>query len=152
MREVLKKMKAENRETQPNRKGSANTSTSATGDNYTVASQQQQQHHHHRHQQHPQQQQQAPSDMDMHSSTTSSPPMVTGPPGSSGMDPMAGALFGPGFNSMGQQMFGSSMMSDVDLSVMDWNGMPPWTGGFMAPGGYDFPPQHMTGYPGQGPR
>lgn len=145
LRDVVGKMKAANKDASPaqreaSSKGSVSTTAGTTSSSENYAASQ------------PPQQRQS-SEMDIHSAG-SSPPMVTGPGGGGGgMDPIVGALFGPGFQGMGQPMFGAAVMPDVDLGIMDWTNMPSWNGGYMGPGGYDYPQQNMpAGYSGMGPR
>lgn len=149
LREMVKKMKAANKEASPAQRGGAGpgskasistaSGTATSGENYVSPGQ------------HSQQQQ--PTEMDVHS-TGSSPPMVSGPAGGGGMGPMGGVLFGAGgFDGMNQNMFGSAMMTDsMDLGIVDWSSMSPWGGSFMGGGGYDFPQPNMAAYHGQGPR
>lgn len=148
MREVVKKLKAANREAtsaQRGRTSSSKTSVSTpgtghSGENYVVTQ--------------PSQQHQSSTEADMHSAG-SSPPMMSGPGGA--MDSITGALFGPGgFDGINQQMFGSGPVTgSLDMGMMDWSSVSTWTGfmggGSGGSGGYNYPAQHMAGYPGQGP-
>ncbi|PSS02088.1 fungal-specific transcription factor domain-domain-containing protein [Coniella lustricola] len=134
LRDVVRKLKAESKEGTSSQRdaghkpnvGTANSSASSE----KYAGSHQAQHH-------------QTSDMDVQS-TGSSPPMITGPGGA--MDPMAGALFGPGFSGMGQPMYGPSMMSDMNFGMMDWNNGNSWSSGYLAPGGYDASQPNMPGY------
>lgn len=144
LREVVRKLKAENKEAAAATERDAGNRTNAGTANSTgsgsekYAGSHQAQHH-------------QASDMDVQS-TTSSPPMITGPGGGNSLDPMAGALFGPGFNGMGQPMYGSSMMSDMNFGIMDWNNVNSWNSGYLASSGYDASQPNMTGYPPHGPQ
>lgn len=146
IREIVKKIKAANKETSSAQRGPAGSSkasvsttgTANSGESYIAT-------------QPPHQQQQQSMEMDMHS-TGSSPPMVSGPGGA--MDPMAGALFGPGgLDGINQQMFGPGAMTEsLDMGMMDWSSMSTWTGFLGGGGAYDYTQQNMAAFPGQGPR
>lgn len=152
IREVVRKIKAANREASSAQRGKTSSSkasisttgTAQSGDHYVVTQ--------------PSQHQPQSAEVDLHSAG-SSPPMMSGPGGV--MDSMTGALFGTGgFDGMNQQMFGGTgpMTESLDMGMMDWSSMSTWTGflggggGGGGGGGYDYSQQNMPGYPGQGPR